>query len=84
VVHIVTPEEKTFTLGQLFELWGQPLGPGSALGYDGSLVVLVNGQRIDGDARAVMLRNLANIVLELGTPPAVRPPALYDFGVPRL
>lgn len=84
VVHIVTPEEKTFTLGQLFELWGQPLGPGSALGYDGSLVVLVNGQRIDGDPRAVMLRNLANIVLELGTPPAVRPPALYDFGVPRL
>jgi len=31
-----------------------------------------------------MLRNVANIVLELGTPPAVPPPALYDFGVPRL
>lgn len=84
VVHITTPEEKTFTLGQLFEVWGQPLGPGSALGYVGSLVVLVNGLPVDGDPRAIELTNLANIVLELGNPPAVPPPALYDFGVPRL
>jgi hypothetical protein len=83
VVHIVTPEEKSFTLGQLFEVWGQPLGVGSALGYQGSLLVLVNGRSIDGDPRAVVLRNLENIALELGTPPAVQPPALYDFGVVR-
>jgi len=84
VVHITTPEEKSFTLGQLFEVWGQPLAPGAALGYDGSLVVLVNGERVDGDPRAVMLKNLQNILLELGEPPAVPPPALYDFAAPRL
>lgn len=84
VVHITTPEQKSFTLGQLFEVWGQPLGAGSALGYDGSLLVLVNGQRIDGDPRGVLLKNLENIVLELGRPPAVPPPALYSFGAPRL
>lgn len=84
VVHITTPEERSFTLGQLFEVWGQPLGPGAALGYGGSLVVLVNGERVDGDPRAVMLTNLHNIVLELGKPPAIPPPALYDFGAPRL
>jgi hypothetical protein len=84
VVHIVTPEERSFTLGQLFEVWGQPLGVGSALGYHGSLVVLVNGTRVDGDPRAVILGNLENIVLELGTPPAVPPPALYEFGTPRM
>lgn len=84
IVHIVTPEQKTFTLGQLFDLWAQPLGDSSALGYVGSLVVLVNGQRTDGDPRAMELKNLANIVLELGSPPAVPPPALYNFGAPRL
>jgi hypothetical protein len=84
VVHITTPEEKTFTLRQLFEMWGQPLGPGAALGYHGSLMVLVNGRPVDGDPRAVQLRNLDNIVLELGKPPAVPPPALYDFGSPRM
>jgi len=84
VVHIITPEEKAFTLGQVFEVWGQPLGAGSALGYDGSLAVLVNGRRIDGDPRAVRLENLENIVLELGRPPPVPPPALYNFAAPRM
>jgi hypothetical protein len=84
VVHIATPEETSFTLGQLFEIWGQPLAVGSALGYQGSLVVLVNGQPIDGDPRAVVLKNLENIVLELGDPPGVPPPALYDFSTQRL
>ena len=84
VVHIVTPEEKSFTLGQLFEVWGQALGPGSALGYHGSLVVLLNGRPIDGDPRAVTLVNFENIVLELGEPPAAPPPALYNFAAPRM
>jgi hypothetical protein len=84
VVHIVTPEENPFTLAQLFEVWGHPLGVGSALGYEGSVVVLVNGRRIEGDPGAVKLGNLENIVLELGKPPATPPPALYDFAAPRL
>ena len=84
VVHVLSPEEKSFALGQLFEVWGQPLGPDAALGYHGSLVVLVNGVRFAGDPRTLMLSNLQNIVLELGTPPAVPPPALYNFtAVPR-
>jgi len=84
VVHITTPEEKSFTLGQLFEVWGEPLGPGSALGYNGSLVVLVNGERVDGDPREVILENFENIVLELGKPPTVPPPPFYNFAAPRL
>jgi hypothetical protein len=42
-------------------------------------LMLVNGQRVDGDPRTLRLANLQNIVLELGNPPAVPPPALYDF-----
>ena len=83
VVHIVTPEQKMFTLGQLFEVWGHPLGSASALGYHGSLATFVNGQRFAGDPREVKLLNLENIVLELGKQPAVQPPALYDFATPR-
>jgi len=84
VVHIVTPEQKSFTLGQLFDLWGQPLGDDTALGYTGSLLVFVNGQRTDGDPRAMNLTNFENIVLELGKPPEVPPPTLYDFTAPGL
>ena len=79
VVHIVTPEEASFTLGQLFEVWGQPLGPDSALSFRGALAVLVDGRQVPGDPRAVRLANLDNIVLELGRPPSSPPPATYDF-----
>ncbi len=79
VVHIVTPDQKVFTLGQLFEVWGQPVAPGVAFNYRGMLTVLVDGRAIEGDPRAVRLTQFENIVLELGHPPAVQPASLYDF-----
>lgn len=79
VVHIFTQIGKSYSLGQLFSVWGQPLGTGNALGYRGSLTVLVNGRPIDGDPRSVPLVNFDNITLELGRLPESPPPALYDF-----
>jgi len=79
VVHVVSSEQKSFTLGQLFAVWGQPLRPGEALNYTGRLTVLVNGRSFTADPRTVPLVNLSNIVLELGKPPAVAPSATYDF-----
>lgn len=83
LVHIVSSAVRTFTLLNLFEVWGQGLGSDSALGYKGTVAVLVNGQRVDGDPRTVQLGNLQNVVLELGKPPPVPPPALYNFASPR-
>ncbi|GAC1658696.1 MAG: hypothetical protein NVS9B1_19160 [Candidatus Dormibacteraceae bacterium] len=80
VVHIVTPEEKTFTLGQLFEVWGQPLEGGSALGLVGPMTVTVDGQRSSGDPRQIPLANLANIVIELGARGRNPPSPTFDFG----
>lgn len=79
VVHIVTPDQKVFTLGQLFEIWGQPIAPGVAFNYKGTLTVLVDGRPNGGDPREVPLTPFENIVLELGPPPAVPPASLYDF-----
>jgi hypothetical protein len=83
VVHIVTPEEKTYTLGQLFDVWGQSLTPESALGYQSQAAVFVNGQRFRGDPRSINLVNLDNIVIELGAAPPAAPPAFFDFGLLR-
>ena len=79
VVHVVSPEQKAFTLGQLFAVWGQHLGSGEALNYIGRLTVLVNGKRFTDEPGSIPLANFSNIVLELGKPPAVTPPAAYDF-----
>src|SRR5579864_7600643 len=57
VVHIVGPEEKSYTLGQLFSVWGHPLAADAAFNFTGPVAVVVNGIRADGDPRKVELAN---------------------------
>ena len=83
VIHIVTPGQDMFKLGQLFSLWGQPLGRDGAFDYRGAPVVLVDGRAYSGDPRGLVLRPFENIVIELGKPPAVPPASIYDFGTLR-
>jgi len=83
VVHVFTQIGQSYTLGQVFSVWGQPLDAEGALGVHEHVKTFVNGQEFDGNPRSVPLRNLENVVLELGKPPATPPPALYDFGTMR-
>ncbi len=83
VVHVFTQVGKSYSLGQVFEVWGQPLGANTVLGFRGALVVLVDGRPFVGDPQAVTLKNFENIVIELGRPPATPPPSTYDFGTMR-
>jgi hypothetical protein len=57
------------TLGQFFELWGQPLDGKRLLGFRasrrGAVLAYVNGQRWTGDPRAIPLAQHAAIVLEV-------------------
>ena len=80
VIHVFTQVGKSDTLGQVFSVWGQPLSTDGALGFRGKIAIVVNGQATDGGPRSVPLKNLENIVLELGKPPETPPAALYDFG----
>jgi hypothetical protein len=79
VVHIFTEEGRTFTLGQLFEVWGRPLEARGALGFQGRLAVLAGGRAFTGDPPSLALTPFEDIVLELGKPPPT-PPRPYDFG----
>jgi hypothetical protein len=56
------------TLGDLFRVWGQPLGPRRLAGFRSATPVLafVNGKRVHGDPRAIPLRRHDEIVLEIG------------------
>ena len=56
------------TLGQLFEVWGQPLSKTRLVGFSSRAPILafVDGRRFEGDPRAIRLRPHAEIVLELG------------------
>lgn len=69
------------TLGQLFQLWGQPLSSRRLAGFRAirgeRVQVFVAGRRWPGDPRAIPLTRHAQIVLELGG--YVPPHSLYLF-----
>ncbi|HEY5062391.1 MAG TPA: hypothetical protein VII52_12700 [Gemmatimonadaceae bacterium] len=77
VIHIEAPQNRSFTLGDFFMIWGEPLSrsrAASATAARGqSLRVWVNGKRFAGDPRKIALAPHADIVIEAG-PPFPKPP----------
>jgi hypothetical protein len=68
IVHIESPVERTFTLGNFFDIWGQPLGPDQVGPAKGHVVAIYNGQVWQGNPRDIPLNAHAQIQLQVGTP----------------
>jgi hypothetical protein len=68
IIHIESPVHRTFTLGQVFDEWGQPLGPNQVGPASGHVVAIYNGKVFHGNPRDIPLRAHAQIQLEVGTP----------------
>jgi hypothetical protein len=68
IVHIESPVHRTYTLGNFFDEWGQPLGPDQAGPAKGHVTALYNGQVYRGNPRNIPLTKHAQIQLEVGTP----------------
>jgi hypothetical protein len=82
IIHLEAPDLSPaqggpYTLGMLFDIWGQPLQPDDVAGFKGTVVAYVNGEKYDGDLKAIPLRAHQQIVLEIGTPTV--PPPNYAF-----
>jgi len=54
------------TVGDLFAVWGQPLGARSLAGFHGAVSAWVGGRRWHGAVASIPLTHHAEIVLELG------------------
>ena len=82
VAEILSPERRAFTLGDLFDIWGAPLGPDRVLtfriGPKRPLRIYVDGRRVTGDPRAVRLVPRREIALVIGRLVAVVP-SRFDF-----
>jgi hypothetical protein len=71
IIHVESPVFRTFTLGQLFDVWGQPLSATSVAAIrvpKGDVHVFVNGTLYKGDPRKVELAQHSDIVIEAGKP----------------
>jgi hypothetical protein len=68
IIHIESPVHRTYTLGNFFDEWRQPLGPTRVGPAAGHVVALDNGQVYRGNPRDIPLTAHAQIQLEVGTP----------------
>jgi hypothetical protein len=68
VIHIESPVRRAYTLGQFFDEWGLPLGPGQVGPARGPVTALYNGQVYLGNPRNIPLTAHAQIQLEVGKP----------------
>jgi hypothetical protein len=77
VLHIETDVTKTFTLGQFFALWGQPISASAVAGLPGtpSYYVIENEKitRVTGDPAAITLGAHKEVLVVTGTPPTQVP-----------
>ena len=77
VIHIESPANRTFTLGDFFAVWGQPISTtraASAIAGKGTtLKAWVDGKPFAGDPATIPLKAHTDIVIEIG-PPFPTPP----------
>jgi hypothetical protein len=81
ILHVEAPSERTFTLGQFFEIWGQPLTTSQVattqVGEGQRLSVFVDGQPFEGDPSSIELADQRAIELQVGAGPV--DPLPYSF-----
>jgi hypothetical protein len=77
VIHVESPVQRTFTLGNFFDIWHQPLGPNQVGSLTGPVTAFVNGKQVNGDPRTIPLDAHDLIQLDVGGP--VVPPQPYTF-----
>jgi hypothetical protein len=63
IIHIESPIHRTYTLGNFFDEWGQPLGPNQVGSATGHVTALYNGKVYQGNPRDIPLNAHAQIQL---------------------
>jgi hypothetical protein len=68
IIHVEPPTSVEVTLGELFDLWGQPLSSTGVAGYNGNVTVFVDGKKYTDDPRDILFEAHQQIAIEVGTP----------------
>ena len=77
IIHVESPDDRTYTLGQFFDIWGQPLTTAEVAGLKGAVRAFVDGTPYAGNPRGIVLGAHTQITLEVGAP--IVPPPTYVF-----
>ena len=83
IIHIEAPKDLSFTLGDFFAVWGQPLTKTQAASAKATaktpLRVWVDGKPYKGDPAKIKLSAHTDVVIQAG-PPFQTPPRFTNWG----
>jgi hypothetical protein len=68
IIHIESPTQRGFTLGNFFDVWGRPLGPSRVGAARGHVTAFVDGRPYLANPRSIPLFAHAQIQLDVGGP----------------
>lgn len=82
IIHVESPNFRTYTLGNFFDIWGAPLSRGDVAGAKPKkgerVVVWVDGRRYSGDPRAIELTQHLDVTIDVG-PPYAKPAPFTEW-----
>jgi hypothetical protein len=70
VIHIESPTQRIYTLGDFFDVWRQPLSSNNVAGVKGHVTALVNGKPWTKSLRSIPLDPHTAVQLDIGSPTA--------------
>lgn len=76
ILHIESPVRRTFTLGDFFSIWQQPLSPTQMGQSQGTIIAYVNGMKVTTNPADIRLVSHERIQLDSGQDV---PPYPFDF-----
>jgi len=83
VIHVESAKQRTFTLGQFFDVWGVRLTQSCLGAYcdtdEGTVQAFVNGDPVHGKIRALPLTDQTEIVVTFGKPSELPEPIPSQF-----
>lgn len=81
IIHIESPDNRSYTLGDFFDIWGEPLDAVDVAGLTGQVRAFVDGKPYDGDPRGIILTRDEQVTLEVGSPFVTPPVYVFPQGM---
>jgi hypothetical protein len=81
IIHIESPDARTYTLGNFFDIWGRALGADDIAGLRGVVRIFVDGKLRPGNPRDIVLTAHGQITIEIGEPFVTPPVYVFPNGL---
>jgi hypothetical protein len=78
IIHVESPTKRTYTLGNFFDVWHEPLSTSRVGPLAGHVTAFFDGKPYEGSPRRIPLQPHAQIQLDVGTP-VVKPVSISNW-----